>query len=117
MTDEVGYLMLEQLKGLRSDVGGLRSDVGGLRSEVGGLRTDVGALRSEVGELRVEVCGSNDRLDLANARLGTVETTIRDLAGQMLILGRFVRNVGEKYDLELESIKDRLTNVERRLDG
>lgn len=117
MTDEVGYLMLEQLKGLRTDVGGLRADVGGLRAEVGGLRSDVGGLRTDVGELRVEVRGTNERLDHANLRLDTVETTIRDLAAQMLLLGRFVRHVGDKYDGELESIKDRLATVERRLDG
>jgi len=87
--DDVGVLMLEQLKGLRGDITQLRGDVAGVRDEV----------------------------RLTNARLGKVEDTLQDLAAQMLILARFVRNVGEKYDRELDGIKDRLGRLETKLDG
>lgn len=102
VTDDVGVLMLEQLKGLRGDVTGLRGDVGGLRGEVTGLRGDVAGVRDEV--------------RVTNARLEKVEDTLQDLAAQMPILARFVRNIGEKYDRELEGIKDRLGRLESKRD-
>ena len=94
--DDVGLLMLEQLKGLRTDIGGVRDEVRGTNA-----RLDQ----------------TNARLDQTNARLDAVEGTLQDLAAQMLILARFVRNIGDKYEAELEGIKDRLTRVENKLDA
>jgi chromosome segregation ATPase len=94
MTDDVGVLMLEQLKGLRGDIGALREDVQGTNA-----RLDQ----------------TNARLDQTNARLDNVEETLKDLATQMLILARFVRNIGDKYDRELDEIKERLGRVENKL--
>lgn len=94
MTEDVGVLMLEQLKGLRSDIG---------------------ALREDVGQTNARLDQTNARLDQTNVRLGRVEETLQDLATQMLILARFVRNIGEKYDRELDAIKDRLSRVEDKV--
>ena len=92
MTDEsVNVLMLEQLKGLRSDISGLREDVQGTNA-----RLDQ----------------TNLRLDQTNLRLDKVEETLQDLAAQMLILARFVRNIAERYDDEIAAIKARLDRLE-----
>lgn len=101
----IDYLMLEQLKGLRSDVQGVRAETIAVRTE----------LKAEIGSLRDEVHITNERLDITNKRLDVVETTLRDLAAQLLILGRFVRNVSDKYDRDLEDVKARLRKVEDKL--
>lgn len=74
VTDDIGVLMLEQLKGLRGDVGGLR------------VQTSPGSMRI--------VAGVRDEVRVTNSRLEKVEDTLQDLAAQRLILARFVRNVG-----------------------
>jgi len=75
---------------------------------------------------------TNARLDQTNARLdrvvetmdrrfgethdriGAVEGVLRDLAGQQLPLGRFVRNL---VDGDLVDIRDRLARVEAKIAG
>jgi chromosome segregation ATPase len=102
---EVGYLMLEQLKLLRGDVQEVRTEVKDLRGDVQEVRTEVKDLRGDVQDLRGAV-------DVTNSRLAVVEETLRDLSAQMLILARFVRNVTEKYDKDLELVKARLDRLE-----
>ena len=89
--DDDRTFLLEQLKGLRSDISGLREDVQGTNA-----RLDQ----------------TNLRLDQTNLRLDKVEETLQDLATQMLILARFVRNIAERYDDEIAAIKARLDRLE-----
>lgn len=75
----------DENRGMRADINGLRDDLGG---RVDGLRADV-----------------NTRFDGMDQRFLTVETTLKELAEQMVMLAR-----GIKTALEVRA------GVERRLD-
>ena len=54
------------------------------------------------------------RFDETNARLDSVDTVLRELAGQQVLLGRFVRSV---VDGQIGELRDRLARVEAKLAG
>lgn len=57
---------------------------------------------------------SIERLDQSIERLGVVEQVLRELAGQQVILGRFVRNL---VDADIGDLRTRLARVEAKLAG
>ena len=83
-------------------------------------------------EIRDEIRGTNGRFDQlggrvdrlhddlvllrheTNARLEKIEETLRDLAAQQLMLTRYVRNVVDRHEQDLASIKERLARLEER---
>ncbi len=81
-----------------------------LRGEIGALRTE---LKGEIGELRTELKGE---IGQTNARLGVVEGHLRDLAGQQLILGRYVKRMADRHDGAIDELRERVTRIETRLD-
>ena len=114
---EVQYLMLEQLKLLRTDVQGVKVEVSGVKFEISALKTGLAGVKAEVAGVRSEVVEVREAVGVTNQRLGIVEETLRDLAAQMPLLARFVRNVGDRYDHELDEVKARLTRVEAKIEG
>ena len=81
---------------IREDLRGVRND---LRLSTAQAREDLGAFRSE----------ANDRFEL-------LETTLRDLAPQMVMLGRAVRVAIEGRDTgsRLDDLDHRVADLERR---
>jgi hypothetical protein len=63
------------------------------------LKAEISAARVE---LKAEIGETNQRLDV-------VEVTLKDLAGQQLVLTRYLKNVIDRHD-------ERLTRLETRLD-
>ena len=55
---------------------------------------------------------TNERLELTNQRLAVVETTVKDFAGQHLLLTRFVKNVSDRHDKEISDLDDRVEKLE-----
>jgi len=66
------------------------------------------------GETNARLDQTNARLDQSNERLGLVEGVLRELAGQQVILGRFVRNL---VDADIGDLRTRLARVEAKLAG
>ena len=54
--------------------------------------------------------------DCLSSRLGTVEETLKDLAGQHLMLTRYVKNVVDRHDTEIEDLDGRVTKIATKLD-
>jgi hypothetical protein len=94
-------LTVRILQEMRDDQRGLREDVRGLRDEVRGLSGRLEVLSSE-GAARFEVM---------TARFEVIETTLRDLAQQPVILGRAVKVAID----DRRASTDRWDDHERRL--
>ena len=83
----------------------IRDENRGIRAEISGLRSDV---TTEISGLRTEV---TTRFDLTDQRFLAVETTLKDLAEQMVMLAR-----GIKTALDLRAgVERRLDDYEQRL--
>lgn len=79
-----------------------------LKAEIASTRTE---LKAEIAELRSDV---NGRLDLTNDRLAIVETTVRDCAQQLVMLGRYVKNHNERTGSEIDDLRARVTKLENQ---
>ena len=85
-----------------------------IREEIRGLRDDQGAFRAE---FREELA---TRFQEVAARYEVVETTLRDLAQQLVILGRGVKVAIERRESADDRFDDhehRIAKLEKRLPG
>jgi hypothetical protein len=84
-----------------------------IRDELVATRTE---LNAEIRTLRTDVTErldrTNERLDMANERLGVVEHVVRDLAGQLVLIGRYVKN---KHDVAIDDLRTRVTRLEDKV--
>ena len=92
-----------------------------IRDDVRGLREEQRATREEQRATREELHGTREELrtfiELATARFEVLETTQRDLAQQLVVLGRGVKVAIEqrsKTDERLDDHERRLADLERR---
>ena len=96
-------LTIKSLQEIRDDVRGLREEQRGLREEQRGLREEQRGLREEQREIALR----------AEARFEAIETTLRDLAQQLVILARGIKMLIESRG----TTSDRVDELERRLDS
>jgi hypothetical protein len=84
-----------------------------IRDEIVTTRTE---LKAEISAVRTEVTArldaTNERLDVTNERLGVVEYTMQDLASQMLIVSRYVKNTAARNDEAIEDLRTRVDKLE-----
>ena len=73
------------------------------------IRTTRVELKAEIGQTNKRLDALTDRVDGVTQRLDVVEVTLKDLAGQQLILTRYLKNVVDRPD-------ERLTRLETRID-
>jgi chromosome segregation ATPase len=89
-------------------------------ARLGTLDTRVDSMRIE---LKTEIAGTNarldqtnERLDQTNERLDHVEGALRDLAGQQLMLGRYVKNAADRHDGAIDDLRERVTRLETTIE-
>jgi predicted nucleic acid-binding Zn-ribbon protein len=74
------------------------------------------ALRGELAEMRRELLaridGTNSRIDETNSRLDKVEEALKDLAGQQLMLTRYVGTVVDRHEQAIADLRERLARLE-----
>jgi hypothetical protein len=75
-------------------------------------RLDVTNQRLDVTNERLD--GTNQRLDVTNERLGAVEHTVRDLAEQMLMTTRYIKNSTRRHDDAIADLDERVTALETK---
>jgi uncharacterized protein YPO0396 len=88
-----------------------------IRDEIVTTRTDLGARIDGVSEsLGARIDAVNEslgaRIDVTNERLAVVETTLQELAGQQVMLTRYVGNMVTRHDTEIDELRDRVTRLE-----
>lgn len=76
MTDEVGNLVLEQLRPMRGEFGVLRNEVAGLRTD---MLDNFAETRARLGALELAVTNLSMRSDRVETRLDRIERRL-DLA-------------------------------------
>jgi hypothetical protein len=86
----------------------LKAEIAATRTE---LKAEIAATRTELAELHTDV---NERFDLTNERLAIVETTVRDCAQQLVMLGRYVKNHNERTGSEIDDLRARVTKLENQ---
>ncbi len=61
--------------------------------------------------LSTRIDGLSTRIDQTNERLSIVEHTVRDLATQLIMLGRYVKN---RADVAIEDLRERVSRLEAK---
>jgi len=56
----------------------------------------------------------SSRLDETNSRLAVVEVTLKEFAGQHLMLTRYVKNVANRHEGAIDDLDERVTKLEER---
>jgi chromosome segregation ATPase len=114
---ELLRLIWNEMKALGQNLGE-RIDRTNARLEA--LDTRVDSMRVE---LKTEIAGTNarldqtnERLDQTNERLDHVEEALRDLAGQQLMLGRYVKNAADRHDGAIDELRERVTRLETTIE-
>lgn len=81
-------------------------------------------IRTTRTELKAEIRGTNDRLDhtntrldVTNARLEVVEHTVKDAAGQLVLVTRYLKNVTDRHDEAIDELRDRVEHLEADVDA
>ena len=74
-------------------------------------------LKSEIAGTNARLDQTNERLDQTNERLDHVEEALRDLAGQQLMLGRYVKNAADRHDGAIEDLRERVSRLESERKG
>ena len=74
------------------------------------LREGFRSTRDELRAFRADV---NARFDNVTTRFEVVEHSLKDLAGQQLMLTRFVKNVAERHGASIEDLDERVTRLEK----
>jgi chromosome segregation ATPase len=100
-------LSVRILSDIREDMRGLRQEIGGLHEQV---RQEIGGLRDEMRQAREE----------ANTRFEVIETTLRDLAEQLVMLSRGIKVAIEARadnQTRLDDHERRINDLERRLES
>jgi hypothetical protein len=91
-----------------------------IRSRIDSVETNLGA-RIESVETRIDSVERNlgARLDVVAARVDAVDVAMKDLAGQHLVLTRYVKNpldrhgkALDRHDGEIEVLDERVTSLE-----
>jgi NTP pyrophosphatase (non-canonical NTP hydrolase) len=80
-----------------------------IRDEIVALRTDHLSMRHELKELTGEVATTRTEL---KGELGSVQDVIRDLAAQMLMIGRYIKN---KQDVAIADLRKRVARLEKKV--
>jgi len=75
-----------------------------------GSRIDATNERLDATNQRLDV--TNEQLEVTNQRLAVVETTVKDFAGQHLLLTRFVKNVSDRHDKAIDNLDERVEKLE-----
>lgn len=83
----------------------LREIRDGIRTTNEKLDANHAELKAEIGQTNAEIGQTNARLDINNARLEVVETTLKDLAGQQLLLTRYVKNTFDRHDQAIDELR------------
>jgi uncharacterized coiled-coil DUF342 family protein len=97
---EPADLTVRILQEIREEIRGLRDDQRNFREEIVGLRADQQSFREETA-----------------TRFEVLETTLRDLAQQLVVLARGVKVAIEQHgnvDARLDDHEQRLLELERR---
>ena len=99
-------LTVSILREIRDEIRTTRTDLGS-RIDATNQRLDagLGAINERLGE-------TNARLDETNGRLAVVETTLKDFAGQHLLLTRYVKNTVDRHDDAIDDLRDRVEKLE-----
>jgi len=68
----------------------------------------------ELHTIKDELHTMKDELRVTNQRLGVIEHTVEDAAGQIVMLGRYVKN---KHETAIDDLRERVTRLEAKASG
>ena len=98
------------LREIRDEVRGTRTD---LTSRIDETNQRLGGIEERLGGVEGRLGGVEERLGGVEGRLGIVEDTLKDFAGQQLILTRYVKDVVDRHDTQFDDLGDRVTSSRR----
>lgn len=103
-------LTIAILREIRREVRETRAELG---ERIDQTRTELGERLDETrAELGGQIVELGERLDVTNERVGAVESTLQELAGQQVILTRYVKHSIDRHDAAIEDLRDRVGRIE-----
>lgn len=85
----------------------IRDAVVTTNARIDDTNVELRAMKSEMIEVKGE-------LRVTNARLEVVEHTVKDAAGQIVMLARYVKN---KHETAIDDLRERVTRLEAKASG
>jgi hypothetical protein len=73
------------------------------------MRNGFAAVNAKLDENRAELAKTNQRLDANTARLDGLDTTLKDIGAQQIILGRYVKNAVVRA---IDAVRARVARLE-----
>lgn len=98
----------------------IRDELRAQREETRGLREDFRGLRGDFQGLRGDVQANTEQIALQNTRMEIIETTLLDVAGQIVMMSRGLKHAIEartRDDARLEDHELRLRQLEAQAGG
>ena len=85
-----------------------------IRDAVRATNTRLDTTNVELHTIKDELHTMKDELRVTNQRLGVIEHTVEDAAGQIVMLGRYVKN---KHETAIDDLRERVTRLEAKASG
>ncbi|CAH0119247.1 hypothetical protein PAE9249_01746 [Paenibacillus sp. CECT 9249] len=95
----------EDIKGLKAELGSVKEDIAGIKAELGGVKTDIKGLKAELEEVKAEQRKTNERLDRLETKVDRQEVTINAIFEQTANLIEFRSEATSKLETIIEDQK------------
>ena len=95
----------------------IRDEMRGMRAELVEVKGELVEMKGELVEMKGEIVEMKDELVHVNERLGTVETSLTDLTGQVRFIGRsmgVLRDSRRGQEKRLDDLERRVGDLERQ---
>ena len=90
----------------------IRDELVGVRGAVEKTNQRLDVTNDRLDVLAEQGYRTNERLELTNERLSVVETVLRDVAAQVVFVGRYVKN---KQDAAIADLRKRVVRLEKKV--
>ncbi|MBU5442843.1 hypothetical protein [Paenibacillus sp. MSJ-34] len=105
MSDQILNQILEELGGIKTELGGVKEDIKGIKAELGGVKEDIKGIKAELEEVKAEQRKTNERLDRLETKVDRQEVTINAIFEQTANLIEFRSEATSKLETIIEDQK------------
>lgn len=119
MNEDTSKIILEELKGMRSDMREIKNDISELRTDVSDLKTDVAVLKTDVAVLKTDVDELKKDMSMVKLKIeNEIQPAIRVLSENHLSLHNkvdYLMKDKEATQIQIDMLKLRVSNLESKI--
>ena len=120
MSDEIGNIILKELKEMRTEINGLETGINGIKNEIDGIKTEINGIKTEINGIKNEIDGIKTEIDGIKTEINGLKTELNGLREEVnrrfdILENELARNSEQHVVMngEIKEIKDRLTRIEK----